>query len=304
MSFNLSLLTPSFAICATDRRLTWPAGGVVTERSNKLTLFHCADGHGFITYCGIGRDFERRTPSDWIAAMPELGSNSVNEIASAIKTDADRRLTSMAGRGLDVRHSFVIGGFKLGSPFALLISNYDSLDGEERPRADPVLSISGRILSPDAKHTHPFLLVATGARPRRPARLKACLLPQIRAGASAKALRRTIVKTVKDVAYQNDRKASVGSSVQSVVVARNGSIDAALSVPGGASLHEGPNMIGRNMSIKDMYIDISGDPKSRYDPARGAARIEEFACGNCGGPVPEGYRRCGMCDAPRGLAAN
>lgn len=297
MSFNLSVLTRDFAICATDRRLTRPTGGIVTERSNKLSLFHCADGHGFVTYCGIGSDFRRRTPSDWIADMPELGGKTIDEMAAAIKADSDRRLAVLARRGVDVRHSFVMGGFKLGVPFALLISNFDSLDGEERSEADPTLSISGKMMNVASDSPHPYLVVATGAKPRHPTRIKVRLLPQIRAGASAKVLRRLIVKTVRDVAYQDNRKASVGSSVQSVVIARNGSHDIAGHIPGGSSLLEGPNMVGPNMAVRDMYIDISDQPKWRYDPKVGKAKIEEIACSNCGAPVPEGYRLCGVCSA-------
>ena len=298
MSFNLSVLTRDFAICATDRRLTRPMGEIVTERSNKLTLFHCADGHGFITYCGIGSDFRWRTPSDWIADMPELGGKTIEEMAAVIKADADRRLAVLARGGVDVRHCFVMGGFQLAVPFALLISNFDSLDGEELSEASPTLSISGKMMNVASDSLHPHLVVATGAKPRHPMRIKVRLVPQIKAGASAKTLRRLIVKTVRDVAYQDNRKASVGSSVQSVVIARNGSHDIAGHIPGGSSLLEGPNMVGPNIAVRDMYIDISDEPKWRYDPEIGKAKIEEIACLNCGSPVPEGYHLCGICSSP------
>lgn len=303
MTFNLSLLTPEFAICATDRRLTTPAGKIVTERSNKLTLIEFADGHGFITYTGIGSDLRRRTPSDWIADIPDLGRLTVDDAAAAIKADADRRLREIARRGFDVRHSFVVGGFKHGIPFALLISNYDAFDGFERATAAPELSISGRMMNLSGASPHPHLILATGAKPRHPARIKVRLVPAIKGGASPQALRKLVLKTVRDVAYQDNRKATVGSSVQSVVIARAGGGDILGHVPGGTTLLEGPNVIGVNIKFADMYIDVSGDPQWRYDPALGKARIAEPACSTCGTPVPKGYRRCGVCDAPAAPSA-
>lgn len=297
MTFNLSVLTPDFAICAVDRRLTAPRK-IVTERSNKLTLVEFADGHGFITYTGIGWDLDQLTPSDWIADIPGLGRLSVDDSAAAIKADTERRLAELARRRSDIRHSFVMGGFKHGIPFALLISNYDSFDGPERPDADFKLSISGREMNLSRESPHPYLVFATGAKPRHPARIKRRILPAIKKGASSKALRKLVVKTVKDIAYQDDRKASVGSSVQSIVIGRCGGGDIMGHVPGGTTLLEGPNIIRGDMKFADFYVDVSGDPQWRYDPALGKARIAETVCANCRSPVPEGYRLCGVCDAP------
>ena len=298
MTFNLSVLTQEFAICAVDRRLTTPMGKIVTERSNKLTLLEFTDGHGFITYTGIGRDFCGRTPSDWIAEISDLGRLSVDDAAAAIKADAEPRLAKIARRGVNARHSFVLGGFKRGNPFALLISNYDSLEGPERPDADPVLSITCQVMSQSGVASHPYLVLATGAKPRHPARIKSRLIPAIKRDASAKALRKLMVKTVKDIAYQDDRKASVGSSVQSVVIDRAGNSEIFGHVPGGTTLLEGPNVIGSGMKFADFYVDVSSKPRWRYDRGLGKAKIEETLCKVCGTPVPEGYLRCGVCDAP------
>lgn len=298
MTFNIAVLTAEFAICATDRRLTTPTGEIVTERSNKLTLINFSDGFGFITYTGIGWDLRKQTPSDWIANIPDLGRVSVDDAAALIKADAQRRLSEIARRGHDARHSFVVGGFKHGVPFALLISNFDSVGGPERPRADPELSISGLKMSPLKASLPPFLILANGMRPRRPGQIKSRLVDAIRKGASCETLRGIAVKAVKDVAYQNNRKASVGSSVQSVVVDRTGASDMRLHVPGGTTLLEGPNIIGSGVSMRDFHVDVSGDPRSRYNVVLGKPRIAETSCRHCGAPLPDGYRRCGVCDAP------
>ena len=298
MTFNLSVLTREFGICATDRRLTTPTGEIVTERSNKLTLIEFTDGHGFITYTGIGSDFRRRTPTDWIADIPDLGRLSVDDSAAAIKADADRRLSQMARRGVDVRHSFVMAGFKHGVPFALLISNYDEFGGEERTIASPELSISGAIMNLSGSSPHPYLILATGAKPRHPSKINVRLLPAIKNGISPLALRKLVVKTVRDIAYQEFRRGSVGSSVQSVVIHRDGGADSRSHVPGGTTLLEGPNVIGAGMKFADIYIDVSGEPQWRYDRALRRAQIAESACTACGAPIPEGYRLCGVCDSP------
>lgn len=298
MTFNISVLTPEFAICAADRRLTTPRGRIVTERSNKLTLIDFDDGHGFITYTGVGWDFRKRTPTDWIRDIDELGSLTVDQSVAAIKADAEPRLQEISRRGFDTRHTFVIGGFKFGVPFFIMLSNYDSVDGPERPSADPVLSVSGHQMSLDGVSQHSYLIIATGAHPRHPSRIPVRLVPPIKRGATAKLLRKLIVKTVKDIAYQDDRKAAVGSSVQSVIVSRDGERDMMMSVPGGTTLSEGPNLIGRGMKFADFYVDTSPDTASRFNAATGKARIAETPCQNCGAPVPEGYRICGACDEP------
>lgn len=192
---------------------------------------------------------------------------------------------------------FAHATFKRGNPFALLISNYDSLEGLERSDADPVLSITGQVMSQSGVASHPYLVLATGAKPRHPARIKSRLIPAIKRDASAKALRKLMVKTVKDIAYQDDRKASVGSSVQSVVIDRAGNSEILGHVPGGTTLMEGPNVIGSGMKFADFYVDVSSKPRWRYDRELGKAKIEETLCKACSTPVPEGYLRCGVCDA-------
>lgn len=93
MTFNLTLVTPSYAICVTDRRLTdLRTGKIVTERSNKLTNFTCRDAVGAITYNGVGRDTEGNTPSDWLTAISGANAMTLDQFADAVKADAELRL--------------------------------------------------------------------------------------------------------------------------------------------------------------------------------------------------------------------
>ena len=164
MTLNLSLVTHDFAICVTDRRLSAPVGGIVSERGNKLTVFECRNARGFITYCGVGRDRNGQSPNDWIADNPLLPSMTLDEFLKAIKNISDDRLRSLAVNGYDARHTFVVGGFVNGTPVLAMISNYESLESEDvRDVPDPELSIDFRMPSPEAKR--PVIIGATGDIP-------------------------------------------------------------------------------------------------------------------------------------------
>nr|RNJ65850.1 MAG: hypothetical protein EDM05_29080 [Leptolyngbya sp. IPPAS B-1204] len=164
MTLNLSLVTEEVAICVTDRRLSAPAGGIVSERGNKLTAFTCQNARGFITYTGIGRDDTGRSPDDWIVENPLLPTLPFDQFVEAMKKMADQRLGRLAAQGHDVRHSFVLGGFVAGTPVAVMISNFETL-GEDghRAAAYPQLSVSYCLPTPGAPTS--TLIVATGDIP-------------------------------------------------------------------------------------------------------------------------------------------
>lgn len=300
MTLNLSLLTNEVAICVTDRRLSAPAGGIVSERGNKLTAFSCQNAHGFITYAGIGRDDTGRSPNDWIAENPLLPTLSFDTFLDTLKNMADQRLARLAKQGHDVRHTFVVGGFAAGTPVAAMISNFETLgqDGH-RDQADPELSISWCLPSPNAKKS--TLVVATGDIPFDRKKRIEQIGGMAKAGAEPGVLRAKMTKLLRDVAYKADRAGSVGTSVTRIIVPRWGEPEMDIDVVGGSSLLEGPNIITPNLTIRDLYIDVSGDETgSRYSRVHRKALIRERPCRNCGAPVPEGYRRCGKCDRPVG----
>ena len=298
MTLNLSLITDTVAICVTDRRLSAPAGGIVSERGNKLTDFTCQNARGFITYTGIGRDDTGRSPNDWIVENPLLPTLPFDQFVEALKRMADQRLGRLAAKGYDVRHSFVLGGFLAGTPVAVMISNFESLgENGHRAHADPELSISYCLPSPDTKTS--TLIVATGDIPfDRKGRIE-----QIgrfaKKGAKPGELRARMTKLLRDVAYQADRDGSVGTSVSRIIIPRWGEPEMDTDVVGGSSLLEAPNIIAPDMMIRDVYIDVSGgEAASRYSRVHRKALIKERPCSKCHAPVPEGYRRCGRCDHP------
>ncbi|WP_084395747.1 hypothetical protein [Henriciella aquimarina] len=302
MSFNLTLATTQFVICVTDRRLSRPRGGIVSERSNKLTAFQCVDAHGFVTYNGIGLDPNGQTPSDWLADIDGLAGLPLDQFAAAIKTDADKRLNRLSSRGVDVRHTFVVAGFAGLDPFVMLISNYESLKADgHRMSARPALQIEQVRISTPITANVPYCLIATGAQPKSKKAIRERVIDKVKAGKPAKEIRGQMVKVVRDVAYQGDRKGSVGTSVHSGIVGLAPEFEINGHVPGGTTVLEAANYISPGFMAKDMWIDVgsdSGEPRWRYNPATRTAAISEKPCSNCRAPVPEGYARCGVCDTP------
>lgn len=296
MTLNLSFVTADYAICVTDRRLSLPSGGIVSERGNKLTIFGCADAHGFVTYNGIGRDLAGLSPNDWLADKPGLARLPFDAFVEAVRNITTERLKPLAVKGYDTRHSFVIAGFAGGMPALALVSNYESLEEDGwKPAASPELSVG--IMAPTPGRLGGRMMLATGAFPDGlKKRFHALRRP---AGLSAKpeAVRARMIKLVRDVAYHTDRRASVGSSVMTAIVPRSGGADVSLDVVGGTSLQEMPNFIAPGFSMKDIYVDTSGDPEFRYSRIQRKAMIRERRCSACRNPVPEGYARCGVCDA-------
>lgn len=298
MTLNLSLVTEEVAICVTDRRLSAPAGGIVSERSNKLTAFTCQNARGFITYTGIGRDDTGRSPNDWIVENPLLPTLPFDQFVDAIKQMADQHLGRLAAQGNDVRHSFVLGGFVAGTPVAVMISNFETL-GEDGHRAetDPELSVSYCLATPGAPTS--TLIVATGDIPSDRKSRIVQIGRLAKKGAKPSELRAKMTKLLRDVAYNADREGSVGTSVSRIIIPRWGEPEMDTDVVGGASLLEGPNIIAPDIMIRDFYIDVSGNGSaSRYSRVHRKALIKERPCSKCRAPVPEGYRRCGRCDHP------
>lgn len=298
MTLNLSLVTDEFAICVTDRRLSAPNGGIVSERGNKLNAFQCRDAHGFITYCGIGRDVNGQSPNDWISNNSLLPSLPFDEFLKTIKNIGDSRLSPLAAKGYDTRHTFVIGGFHCGVPVLAMISNYESI-GEEgaRAAADPALSISFAVANQTVQK--PVIVLATGDISTKQKHRIVQISRLVKHSTPPRVLITKMTKLIRDVAYRADRNGTVGTSINSVIVSRHGTTEMGGNVVGGSTLLEPPNMISPGMMVRDVYIDL-GERKggSRYSRVHRKALIRERRCRNCGTPVPEGYHQCGKCDTP------
>jgi hypothetical protein len=304
MSLNVSVVTWDYIACATDRRLTKLDGKILSERSNKLTQFVCATAGGFITYNGIGCDPQGITPNDWLSELTDLDRLTLTGLAKRIKAETEPRLAALARHfANNPRHSFVISAFEQGpaglTPVLGLVSNYETL-GENgfEFKARPTLSVD--LYAPTSANSRGGFVV-TGAFVRR----KECtrLDELIKAGAAPEDILRAMVKLIRDVSYRNERKGTVGTSVHTALWRKGQGAVCKLSVVGGTDVHEGPNLITPSLKITDFFVQgvREGEqppPTSRYDPKTRRPVIKETRCSKCGEPVPEGYRRCGVCDTP------
>ncbi len=291
MTTNVTLVTSAFAICVADRRLSKPTGGVVSERATKITNFECSDAVGIITFNGIGRDLKNETPNDWIAADTDMMQLNLDGVVERIKDIATKKLAALPP-GIDKRHTFVIAGFQRLQPFAIMISNYESLTKfENLAKASDELTVQRR--------NDGFIFIVTGVTPHRPRKVLDSILNQVKKGAAAKILRSSFVKIIRDIAYRGKLKGSVGTNLQSSILSPLGGFENNGHVPGGSSVVEAQNYLTPGASYAEIMIDSSPGPDG---PAWGLGRgnkkasIPEPPCKICGNPVPMGQKRCGACN--------
>jgi hypothetical protein len=132
MTLNVTVASPRFVICTTDRRLICRNGKIGTEQSTKLTSLMCRDALALIAYNGIGR-LGDKTPADWILELEEkakLTSLRFKEVLQLLRTDVETRIRTVP-RGYDRRHTFVIGACGRGRTWLCAISNYEEALSEE-----------------------------------------------------------------------------------------------------------------------------------------------------------------------------
>jgi hypothetical protein len=318
MSQNVNLAYPFAIIVVSDRRLSaMGKGGTLTERSTKLTGFACADAKGTIGYNGIGWDDDSKTPSEWVQDLDHrtpFSTLSLHQVLELLRSDAEIRISRLSSAYPDRRHTYVIAVWHERQTLIYTISNYERASNEARDaKARPQFDID--LIVPSSGKN--ILVVATGAtRTIKPNHLKR-VEDAIKANKSTREIKNLCAKIVKDVSYTQGRRGSVGTSVQWVVMGEsNQDLWYGLDLPGGTTVVEPPNLIGlsastdmgggwsvkvggEGMSVRETYLEVSTGTGEwgRYDPISKGLRIDETPCGMCGAKVPEGYRRCPVCDA-------
>lgn len=302
MSQNITVATWDYVACVTDRRLTQlRADGskvVVTERSNKLSVFECRTGRGFITYSGIGLDGEGQTPSDWLLDL-NFSALDFHGVCDLIKATAEPKILAAAKHfGGNPRHTFIMSGHEQGRPVIGKISNYQSMRGEDVAQARPELAIE--LMAPTSIEAKGAAIISGARHTKAKTRHLAKLKDMINGGTPPEDVRKYMVKIVRDTSYGSGRVGTVGTSVMTGLFRQFGAVDVGGDPVGGATLLEMPNLIGGNARFSEGYILLpkAGEPfASRYDPKTKRFRIAEPACPKCNNPVPEGYRECGRCSA-------
>jgi hypothetical protein len=292
-------------------------GATLTERSTKLTAFACLDAKGTITYNGIGWDDDRKTPSEWIQDLNQATPFStlrLEEVSERLRSDAETRIGRLSSAYRDRRHTYVLGVWHEGRTCIYTVSNYECASNENRAaQARPTFDVDIVTPTPDKN----VLVIATGATRQIRLKDRKRIEDAARANKSTREIKNLCAKIVKDASYGKDRRGSVGSSVQWIVIGESSQdLFYGLDVPGGTTLDEVPNLIGlsasmnsegglsvvlggQGISIKDAFIEHpAGRTKSlRYDPGLKRFRISETPCGDCGAKIPEGYNRCPICDS-------
>jgi len=302
MSLNVTVVTWSYIACVTDRRLTRCDGKILSERSTKLTCFDLQSGvRGFITYNGIGCGADGITPSDWIANLPLREGMSLKDLAELIKANAEPRIQALAPQFQgNPRHTFVIGAFVGAVPFLVQLSNYETLQDEGvKALAAPSLSIE----FVEAKSlTSRGAFIMTGATPQTKNSDKKKLIELLDNNATPNQIVARTTKLIRDVSYRKDRIGTVGTSVLSGFWPQFGGADVASNVVGGSWINEVPNFITPGARYSNIYIGSKPTQAQRAmesgAASDGKGRIAEAPCRACGAVVPEGYRRCGVCDHP------
>lgn len=292
MTLNVTVLTHAFAACVTDRRLS-ALGTVHTERARKLIQVDTGPFKGLIAYNGIGRSVGGERPNDWVSEAQLGGAITLHQFGDRLREISEPRLKALAPQfGGNPRHTFVIAGFELGTPVMGLLSNYEELNGHEKAVAADQMTLNLVTPRPEA----PFGFMITGATNIVKRRSTHALVAALRAGADRKAILARMTKVIRDTSYVDRVRGSVGSSTLSSVYDPITGFDMGGDAVGGSRVIDMPDAFLQGMQVRDMWVTGDFDVKSRYDPKAERVIEHEPPCPSCGTPVPEGQRRCGVCD--------
>jgi hypothetical protein len=299
VSLNVTVATPEFVACATDRRLT-SKNGVHSERSSKLVQFFCRTARGIITYNGIGCDRDGVTPSEWLHEIQELDKLDLMALAGEIAKILDERSSKLAADfGGNPRHTFVISAYEAGVPIIGMISNYESIDGNAA-LSQARKNATVEMLS--ATKPAAYVAIVTGATNIVRARSKKELFDALTKHGSRDEILRRMKKVIRDTAYVDRIKGSVGSSITFSYADRDSGFVCGTDVVGGSEIFEMPGMISPGFSVKDSWVASGIDHEKLSKLSPGKKGLVEEKCNACGTPVPAGYRICGACDSPTGTS--
>lgn len=294
MTLTVTVLTWEYAACVTDRRLSTP-GMVVSEQARKLISLDTGSFKGLLAYNGIGRTVTGETPNDWVAAAQAQGQTSLYEFCTRLKGIAEPRLRSLAPKLQDnPRHTFVFAGFEGTVPVMGLVSNYESMDRPNRTQALDELEIG--FVTP--QQNTPYGYIITGAANIVRRRSIKGLSDALKIRASREKILGKMTKVIRDTAYADRMKGSVGNSVLTSLFDPLSGFQGGGGAVGGSEFFEMPDAYLNGVQFRDIWV--TGKPRegSRYDPARGRFDFGENPCPKCANPVPDGQGQCGSCDHP------
>jgi hypothetical protein len=137
MTLNLMLVAPWGIWQCSDNRLTaWENGEngqavprIVDDYSVKHVVICCPNGAALVTYTGLGR-IGRIPIEEWVRCQIRGEVRSVDQTLVLIRERATRDLAPVAAAA-NLIHTFSIGAFVRGQPWAVVISN--AQDGRRVP---------------------------------------------------------------------------------------------------------------------------------------------------------------------------
>ena len=135
MTLNVCVLTATRIYQSSDFKLTIPATGeVVSERSTKIVTFQYPEFEGFVSYTGVGRWPRKDSPdtserlAGWLDGYPNESFDDTVGRIQAKGTEFLRRVEQANGRQ---RHTFLVAAFVNRIPTVVVISNFESITGQE-----------------------------------------------------------------------------------------------------------------------------------------------------------------------------
>jgi hypothetical protein len=294
MTLTVTVITWEYAACATDRRLS-ATGKVVSESARKLIQLDTGSFKGLLAYNGIGRTATGETPNDWVAGAQAQGQANLFEFCARLKSVTEPRLRALAPKlQNNPRHTFVLAGFEGAVPVMGLVSNYESMDASIRTQALDELEIG--FVSP--KRTTRFGYIITGAANIVRRRSIQGLHKALEQNEPRERILGKMTKIIRDTAYVDRMRGSVGSSVLTSVFDPMSGFQGGGGAVGGSEFIEIPDAYFNGVQCRNIWVSGSLSDGSRYNPALGRFDFVEVSCPNCRNPVPDGQIRCGSCDHP------
>jgi hypothetical protein len=122
MTLNITIIAPWGIWQCTDARLTrWPDARYYEDVSIKHLHVGCRDGSALIAYAGWGKIHDYSI-ADWLRRQIRGDSLTLDETLIRIRERATLKLGRVSVKA-GIQHTFNIGAFLAGRPWAIVISN-------------------------------------------------------------------------------------------------------------------------------------------------------------------------------------
>jgi hypothetical protein len=135
MTLNLMLINRSGIWQSSDHRTTnWRTGQIVSDYTVKHVVSVCRDGIIALTYSGIGTTRDGTSIINWVRRIWADDQRSVDESQLLLAQRAGRDLGPILVQN-GIHHTFTIGAFIQGHPFAIQIRNFGLVESADPKKA-------------------------------------------------------------------------------------------------------------------------------------------------------------------------